>query len=79
MKKLAQDGYKEADENTRRQIWGNKSSFIAVASMSIFIVLLIVGVLFSDGRECNPGFALENAVCVPCIDKNCLECKDGSE
>lgn len=78
MKKLAQDGYKQADENTRRRSWGGKGSLIAVATMSIFIVLLLVGVAFSEGRECKAGFALENAVCVPCKDSNCLECKEGS-
>lgn len=78
MKKLAQAGYNQADENTRRRMWGGRSSFTAVASMSVFILLLLLGVLVSDGRECKAGFALENAVCVPCKDPNCLECKSGS-
>ena len=78
MKKLAQEGYKQADEGTRRRVWGGKGAFTAVASMSIFMLLLLLGVLVSDGRECKPGFAAENAVCVPCRDTYCLECAEGS-
>lgn len=75
MKKLAISGYKQIDEISRRRIWGNKSFVMAMCSITIFVCLLLLGVLLSEGRECKVGFALENAVCVACEDANCLECK----
>ena len=72
-------GYEKPTETERRGKFSKYMSFISLAAMFVFIVLLIAGGFMSDGRSCIETEVLENAVCVTCKDKNCYSCiKSGS-
>lgn len=51
---------------------------ISIAGMVIFIFILLIGVLTTDGRSCGDRQALEAAVCNECEDPFCFDCASGS-
>jgi hypothetical protein len=53
--KLGFPDSKKLTEEQRRREWGRKLSWVAVASMGTFIVILLVGVAATSSRACAPG------------------------
>ena len=75
MKKL-NIGRKKLTEEERRTKYAKRMSFVAFGSMILFVVILIAGSASNKSRECGKMQALEQAVCVDCVDTNCLSCAD---
>lgn len=75
MKKLGQARYRKVKETSRRRTWGNRSAIVALAALALFIVAIVVGVFVGPDRECTGNTVLETAVCVPCEQTGCLDCR----
>jgi hypothetical protein len=75
MKKLG-IGMKPLTEEERRNKYAKKMSYVAFASMVVFIIVLLIGSVSNKSRKCAEKQALEQAVCVDCEDSNCLNCAD---
>lgn len=61
--KLGFANSKKLSEEQRRREWGKKLSWVAIASMATFIIILVIGVLTTSERECGPRQALSSATC----------------
>lgn len=75
MKKLG-IGMKPLTEEERRTKYAKKMSYVAFASMVVFIIVLLIGSVANKSRTCAEKQALEQAVCVDCEDSNCLNCAE---
>jgi uncharacterized membrane protein len=75
MKKLG-IGMKKLTEEERRNKYAKRMSFVAFGSMVLFIIVLLIGSVSNKNRECGDRQALEQAVCVDCVDANCLSCAE---
>jgi len=53
MRKLDLKGYHKSTEEERRRKWSKKLTILSFAGMFVFIVLLILGVALTSGRECS--------------------------
>ena len=74
MKKLG-IGMKPLTEEERRNKYAKKMSYVAFASMVVFIIVLLIGSVSNKSRKCAEKQALEQAVCVDCDDKDYVECE----
>jgi len=51
--KLGFANSKKLGEEARRREWGKKLSWVAVASMATFIIIMLIGVLTTSARDCG--------------------------
>lgn len=68
MQKLKVKGFEKLGEQDRRRKWGKMMSCLALVSIILFIGCTVSGFVLIKGRSCADRQALEDAVCVDCVD-----------
>ena len=66
LRKLNQKGFEKTSEADRRSKNSKWLSYVSIAAMFMFIVLIVLGGILADGRACGENQVLENAVCMTC-------------
>jgi hypothetical protein len=79
LKKVAEQGFEKYTEEQRRAENHTKTWRVGCCLLVFLVVVLLIGVIAAPARNCGKKLVLENAVCVKCEDKNCLDCSDNSK
>ena len=79
MRKLKIAGFEKITEEEKRRRFSRKFGLLSLVSTCFFLVLLIIILAGSSGRECDRQHAMESGVCVPCIDPLCEDCYKDSQ
>ena len=74
MRKLKMRGFEKFSEDEKRRLHSRKFGLLGLVSAFVWLVILIICLAASKGRECDTRHALETGVCVPCIDPLCEKC-----
>lgn len=78
LRKNEEEGFEKITEEQRRSQNHHFVSRLGLCLITFVVVVLLIGTFAAPNRECGAQLVLENAVCVKCADKNCLDCSGGS-
>lgn len=75
MRDLKFRGIEKLSEEERRKKYSKKISMTSVVFFGIFLIILILGIAFTEGRVClDQNQTLSSGACVGCEDIFCENC-----